>query len=77
MLQLVPGQHVHLVGIGGTGLSAIARILLEQGYHITGSDRSRNVFTEALEADGAIVYEGHDPTHVIGAEMVIISSAIP
>ncbi len=77
MLQLVPGQHIHLVGIGGTGLSAIARILLEQGYHITGSDRSRNAFTEALEADGAIVYEGHDPTHVIGAEMVIISSAIP
>jgi UDP-N-acetylmuramate--alanine ligase len=76
-MQLVPGQHIHLVGVGGAGMSAIARVLLQQGYMVSGSDRSANDFTESLKHDGATIYKGHDPVYVVGAEMVIISSAIP
>lgn len=73
----VPGQHIHLVGIGGFGLSAIARVLLQQGYYVTGSDRNTNALTDALAAEGAVIYKGHDAQHVMGAEMVIASSAVP
>jgi UDP-N-acetylmuramate--alanine ligase len=74
---LIPGQHVHLVGIGGIGMSAIARVLLQQGFQISGSDRAANAQTEALARDGATIHVGHDAAHVAGAELVIISSAVP
>jgi UDP-N-acetylmuramate--alanine ligase len=77
VVHLIPGQHIHLVGIGGAGLSAIARVLLQQGFYISGSDRSRNTLMDALERDGAVIYEGHDARYVDGAELVIVSSAIP
>jgi UDP-N-acetylmuramate--alanine ligase len=77
VIQLIPGQHIHLVGIGGFGMSAIARVLLYQGFFISGSDRAANALTDALAKDGAIIYQGHDPRHVEGAEIVIISSAVP
>lgn len=70
-----PGQHIHLIGIGGFGISAIARILLEQGYKVTGSDANSNALTEALARDGAAIYQGHDAAHVNGADMVIRTSA--
>lgn len=76
MQHLIPGQHIHFVGIGGVGLSAIARILLEQGFYISGSDVASNAFTEGLKHDGAVIHIGHDPTYVAGSEMVIISSAV-
>ncbi len=76
-MHLIPGQHIHLVGIGGSGLSAIARVLLQQGFYVSGSDKESNALTEALKRDGAIIYKGHDPGYVKGAELVIISSAIP
>lgn len=76
-LVLIPGQHIHLVGVGGFGLSAIARVLLQQGYYITGSDRSANALTDALAAEGATIFNGHDAQHVMGAELVIASSAVP
>lgn len=75
-VRLTPGQHVHFVGIGGAGLSAIARVLLQQGYQVSGSDRSANALTEALAREGATVYIGHDPQHVLGAELVVVSSAV-
>lgn len=68
--------HVHLVGIGGVGLSAIARVLLERGYIVSGSDRAANAYTEALERDGACIFIGHDAAHIGGASALIISSAI-
>jgi UDP-N-acetylmuramate--alanine ligase len=76
MTKLTPGQHIHLVGIGGSGLSAIARILLGQGYRISGSDRSLNELTEALARDGATIYGGHDVAQVNGADALIITSAV-
>lgn len=76
-IQLIPGQHVHLIGIGGSGMSAIARLLLLQGYHVTGSDKHRNAVTAALEQEGARIYEGHSAAQVQGAELVIATSAAP
>ncbi len=74
---LIPGQHIHIVGMGGFGMSAIARVLLEDGYTVSGSDQHDNVLLQALARDGAQVYQGHAPEHVAGAELVLVSSAIP
>ncbi len=69
--------HIHLIGIGGTGLSAIARVLLESGYTVTGSDRAASPFTRDLESAGVTISIGHRPENVRGADQVVRSSAIP
>jgi len=69
--------HVHFIGIGGTGLSAIARLLLEMGTTISGSDRVLSPFAAKLQADGATIYIGHRAENVAGADWVVRSSAIP
>jgi len=69
-------KHVHLIGIGGSGLSAIARVLLEKGYTVSGSDRANSPLFQALTAAGAQTFLGHAPEHVAGADLVIRSSAI-
>ena len=76
MPHITPGQHIHLVGIGGAGLSAIARILLGQGYRVSGSDRTPNALTDALRRDGATVFAGHDASNVTGADALLVSAAI-
>ncbi len=68
---------VHFIGIGGTGLSAIARVLLESGYTVTGSDRLLSPLARSLQQAGVRVYEGHAPENVLGADLVIRSSAVP
>ncbi|HUM57976.1 MAG TPA: UDP-N-acetylmuramate--L-alanine ligase [Bacillota bacterium] len=70
-------QHVHFIGIGGTGMSAIARIMLELGYHVTGSDLKTSAASERLEALGAICYLGHAEENLEGADLVVTSTAIP
>ena len=70
-------KRVHFIGIGGSGLSAIARLLKESGYEVTGSDRVLSPFAIALQSDGVTIYIGHHPRNVKGADMVIRSSAIP
>lgn len=77
MSSLRQGMHVHLVGIGGIGLSAIARVLHGWGYTISGSDRQPSALTEALAGEGILVYTGHHAANVAGADLVVISSAIP
>lgn len=77
MIRFEDGQHIHLVGVGGYGISAIARILLERGFSVSGSDRNANSLTEALKRDGATIYHGHAAEYVNGAHLLIISSAIP
>jgi len=69
--------HVHLIGIGGTGLSAIARVLLESGYQVSGSDRQNSPLAQSVAAAGATLYLGHRPENVHGADLVVRSSAIP
>jgi UDP-N-acetylmuramate--alanine ligase len=76
MVQLIPGQHIHLIGIGGSGMSAIARILLKQGYYVTGSDRSTGEMIDALKREGAQIYHGHEATYVNDAEIVVATSAV-
>jgi UDP-N-acetylmuramate--alanine ligase len=68
---------VHFIGIGGSGLSAIARLLLERGDTVTGSDRTLSPFAIELQKAGVRVYVGHHPRNVTGADYVVRSSAIP
>jgi UDP-N-acetylmuramate--alanine ligase len=68
--------HIHLIGIGGTGISSIARVLLEKGYTVSGSDRSLSPLALELQKAGVTIYEGHAPEHIKGADMVVRSSAI-
>jgi UDP-N-acetylmuramate--alanine ligase len=70
-------RHVHLVGIGGTGLSAIARVLKQRGDVVTGSDRTRSIYAEALEALGVPIRYEHRAENVEGADLVVASSAVP
>jgi UDP-N-acetylmuramate--alanine ligase len=70
------GGHLHIVGIGGAGMSAIARLLLSSGYTISGSDRQSNEITSALQAEGATIYEGHNSAQIAGATALLISSAV-
>ena len=76
MLNLTPGQRIHFIGIGGAGLSAIARILLERGYTVSGSDLHGSTLTAALAADGARVTIGHEARNVLGADIVLATSAV-
>ena len=69
--------RVHFVGIGGSGLSAIAQILLESGDIVSGSDEVLSPFARALAERGALVYQGHSAENLDCAELVIVSSAIP
>lgn len=68
-------QRIHLVGIGGTGLSAIARVLVQRGCLVSGSDRVAAPMLDALAAEGVRVFVGHDPAHIAGAEALIVTSA--
>jgi UDP-N-acetylmuramate--alanine ligase len=75
-VKLHPDQHIYIVGIGGSGLSAIAQVLLAQGYQVSGSDRNLNALTDALIQQGATIYGHHAPENVHGAYAVIITSAV-
>jgi UDP-N-acetylmuramate--alanine ligase len=68
--------HVHFIGIGGAGMSGIARIMLARGLPVSGSDAKDTVTLTALRALGATVYAGHGADHVDGADTVVISTAI-
>ncbi len=70
-------KHVHFIGIGGFGLSAIARILLERGYTVSGSDSHTSPLFVSIEEAGAVTFLGHNATNIVGSDLVIRSSAIP
>lgn len=70
-------KYVHFIGIGGTGLSAIARVLLEKGFQVSGSDRARSPFTDELHASGAVITIGHSAENITAPNFVVRSSAIP
>ena len=70
--------HIHFIGIGGTGLSAIATVLLQQGHSVSGSDQQASANTERLIRLGATVSLGHRPENLPAqVDTVVISSAIP
>ena len=76
MQQLPPNGHIHIVGIGGVGLSAIARILLAQGYTLSGSDRSESAYTVALARDGVTIHIGHAAENIAGADALLVTAAV-
>ena len=69
-------QHIHFVGIGGSGMSGIAEVLLNSGYTVSGSDIGSNSATQRLAGLGARVYLGHAPENVGQAQAVVTSSAV-
>lgn len=70
-------KRTHFIGIGGSGLSAIARVLLERGESVSGSDRQASQALHSLQEAGASVFIGHRAENVSGADIVVRSSAIP
>jgi UDP-N-acetylmuramate--alanine ligase len=70
-------KHIHFIGIAGTGLSAIARVLIQTGYPVSGSDQAPSPFSEQLEKDGARIFIGHHAANIEGADLIVRSSAIP
>jgi len=70
-------EHIHFIGIGGTGLSAIAKVLLEQGYKVSGSDLIVSALFEGVRSAGGTVYQGHKKENIKGADLIVRSSAVP
>src|SRR3981081_1552933 len=69
-------QRIHLVGIGGIGMSGIAEVLLTLGYSVSGSDVKPSTITERLQNLGAAIFEGHKASNADGAHVVVTSSAV-
>lgn len=69
-------RHIHMVGIGGSGMGGIAEVLLNLGYKVTGSDLKENAVTRHLGAEGATIHFGHSESNIEGCDVVVISSAV-
>ena len=76
----VPGRErircIHFIGIGGVGMSGIAEVLMNEGYKISGSDKTSNAITDHLKSLGACIFEGHLEEYVANADVVVVSTAI-
>ena len=74
----MPGEMgpVHILGIGGIGMSAIAEILHAKGYTVQGSDQKDSANVRRLRAKGIRVFVGHDPVNLVGARYIVISTAV-
>ncbi len=70
-------QHLHFVGVGGSGMSALAEIAHGQGYTVSGSDQQDNEATRRLVGLGVRVHAGHAAAHMAGADVVVTSTAVP
>lgn len=75
-MQSLRGKKIHFIGIGGSGMSGLARIALSDGISVSGSDSKDSSVLTALTALGAKVYTSHEAAHVVGADVVIYSTAI-
>jgi UDP-N-acetylmuramate--alanine ligase len=69
-------QHIHFTGIGGAGMSAIAQVVHQMGYRVSGSDRVASDTTRRLAELGVAVFTGHHAAHIAGAQVVVTSTAI-
>ena len=69
-------KNIHFVGIGGSGMSGIAEVLLNLGYNVSGSDLGTNAASQRLESLGAKVMLGHAESNVAGADVVVTSTAV-
>lgn len=75
-MQLSKNKRIHFVGIGGSGMSAVARILLEMGYKVSGSDLKESISTIRLKDYGATIYYGHSESNLRLADVLVVSTAI-
>ena len=71
-----PGGRIHLIGIGGSSMSGLAEMLIEQGYTVSGSDRDETYLVHFVREKNATVYIGHQAENVHGADLVVYSAAI-
>jgi UDP-N-acetylmuramate--alanine ligase len=69
-------KRIHFIGVGGSGMSGIAEVLLNQGYEVSGSDLNSSPTTRYLQNLGVTVFDGHQKEHVTGADVIVVSSAI-
>ena len=69
-------KNIHFIGIGGSGMSGIAEVLVNLGFNVTGSDLASNSVTARLQAAGANVYQGHQKENLTDADVVVVSSAV-
>src|SRR5215467_9966611 len=69
-------KRVHLVGIGGSGMSGIAEVLLNLGYQVSGSDTKDSEPVARLRSLGARIFVGHRAEQIEGADVVVVSTAI-
>lgn len=70
-------KQVHFIGIGGYGMSALAQILLQKGFQVSGSDLKKSALTESLSAQGATIQFGHSAENLGAADLVVYSTAVP
>ena len=70
-------KHIHMIGVGGSGMCPLAELLLSRGYKITGSDRSDNANVKRLRELGVVVYSEHASENIEGADLVAYSAAVP
>jgi UDP-N-acetylmuramate--alanine ligase len=69
-------KNIHFVGIGGSGMSGIAEVLLNLGFTVSGSDLADNATTKRLQGMGATVHQGHATEHLVNADVVVVSTAV-
>jgi len=74
--MLRPGLKIHFIGIGGVGMSGLAKVLLEKGMVVSGSDINLNNYTESMRSQGAKIFKGHKSSCVRDADIVVYSSSI-
>ena len=70
-------RHIHMIGVGGTGMCGIAEVLVNLGYDVSGSDLRASSVTDHLRAIGVSIRLGHSGEHIAGADVVVTSSAVP
>ncbi|MFP4055282.1 MAG: UDP-N-acetylmuramate--L-alanine ligase [Candidatus Brocadiia bacterium] len=71
------GRHIHFVGAGGIGMSALAHMAVESNAVVSGCDLQESPITRSLAARGCRIHQGHHPEHLEGVELVVRSSAVP
>ncbi len=69
-------KNIHFVGIGGSGMSGIAEVLINLNFKVSGSDLASNATTQRLKGFGATLYQGHAAENIQGADVVVLSSAV-
>ena len=75
--MILPHTHVHIVGVGGAGMSALAKLLAGNGHVVSGTDLKAGPGLDLLDAMGIEVAVGHHPELATGADLVVASSAVP